>query len=1646
MTTESLQPVSRKSLLSIIEDGILKNKYKWRQINLYYVLWNEPIDGAVLPDFEILTIEDALLLNVHYQNRHLLASLQPGIASSTVPREIYEIVRELKLKRESNTENIPEFDIVEYLFIHFLTKLRSSYARTIVQRLETNAALYNNESLVSDETKILFKQYESQIQDAISDGFHEKVFADSSAPSIWRTFFKLQCPIYLFGDRTNINSKPVGKDFVEMSFVNAYNSYVLKVTRLDSASITSAMVSLLSNAIFARLHRISNEYSEMFIDKLLSNIQKPVDNTNMHVDLKSLAHRLSVAAGEMVTKPLQMFEKMLAYEHVKCFKANITVENNGGRTVNFGYFSPVINGIYPNMWRLMKISRPNVNFNLAQLALTRSQVVDWTDGMNVDASTPIYYLLKWNLENERFVAIDYATYLKTPGTFEGITVLSNQRDHSDKLVCLTKDVVSLSLISVSHHWMLTSDDRLLVWHQRHLETDNMLHEAMFTLNETNYLLPFFNVMDLRKLFPALDIDFIKNTFNHNLNSEVACRLFDLRKFLDITNTKFIEADEVSHRAIAAGGGYDDGSYFEMKGVKFQLDDKLVRRGTIEVCSMRSFNSHGVPFVRIEDNKMVVVTGIKFEGDRRLVTVTRYDYCELRIGEAVSYFPCYMERNATDPAEIHDYGLLNRRYILTKSGKLLQQYNRSLVNLSLFIISYIMEQLKMEPVDRSLKDIKRISEIFKVRVSFSKLAHVNFKENTESQLKGVLGHFTNSNGRYVYHEPESIQKSFASIDYTNEIIRKRLLPSNGTFLTFLAACGQLMQRPEFRFTLHDKLSVPNKQLHPNPLMQMFMHIDLLRQPEDVISFFYQLNLWLYFNFQFWVLLLPIPFQRKHEMVRPVFNYTEYQKIIGKTSDFELDLIRSDMTRFYLVFMPSNVTDLDDGVFLYSILFNRNKSYVNPSQLYAGNLTEYLAASSTLHHEQFYVTPASKQNSRKYANGKLHQLFLSEMRRAYTGQVVMHRNKPGKFRVENTYKLRELLEISPDIFSRILSDVEHGYAAILKDDVTNDELSKYVEGALKKSLSACGLFVVFLMANFFSVRYEKQLNETSYMAEHHTAILGLHQKTLSEVCESKKVMFEILKRQLGDNERSLQIERTQANDLYIAYINSENKLGFELPVEQPVPEMANRVFTFMSTFYGSSNPVLKYRFIRLLEGCNGQLFGILYGALKLYTLKFRKLFHHVDAFKPIAVPDKNLFLFEADAMMLVSMPINAMSSADKLQQEAKYNNMMGLREFIGGQQKPLTSVDFCRCALILSLAFLLDQRSTFVRFTTRPLYFYYHLSWFCYIPDLRRHYVENNLRMVLIICFACSNCFELLSTFFRKLLADKTTSPNYKILTLFISALLRKYHNRHAYANVIQNNDQKQVQTDEDLFYHILYSVIVHDELNVSSSSIPTIMYNVIKGLLKTNFLSRTNDTIVPYKVETQNQSTLSSKDARRFEDLTRLLVLLTKTQHKIKTESDSTSLIEFQEKYKRLVAEVIESESYDAKFKVNIGTHEINLYDIFKNWSGWKNYLTQRMLYLSSPEANEEIKEMVQFCETPIEENIDIVKTYLLDTWVDREKTRRRNEDYEVNPRAEEFKKIKEQFPPVIEKYLRFSLFKIRRPEANRPDISDFHFIREILEF
>lgn len=57
----------------------------------------------------------------------------------------------------------------------------------------------------------------------------------------------------------------------------------------------------------------------------------------------------------------------------------------------------------------------------------------------------------------------------------------------------------------------------------------------------------------------------------------------------------------------------------------------------------------------------------------------------------------------------------------------------------------------------------------------------------------------------------------------------------------------------------------------------------------------------------------------------------------------------------------------------------------------------------------------------------------------------------------------------------------------------------------------------MANFFSVRYEKQLNETSYMAEHHIAILGLHPKTLSEVCESKKVMFEILKRQLGDNEK-------------------------------------------------------------------------------------------------------------------------------------------------------------------------------------------------------------------------------------------------------------------------------------------------------------------------------------------------------------------------------------------------------------------------------------------------------------------------------------------------------------------------------------------------
>lgn len=74
--------------------------------------------------------------------------------------------------------------------------------------------------------------------------------------------------------------------------------------------------------------------------------------------------------------------------------------------------------------------------------------------------------------------------------------------------------------------------------------------------------------------------------------------------------------------------------------------------------------------------------------------------------------------------------------------------------------------------------------------------------------------------------------------------------------------------------------------------------------------------------------------------------------------------------------------------------------------------------------------------------------------------MHRNRdPSKFRVENTYKLRELLEISPDIFSRILSDVEHGYAAILKDDVTNDELSKYVEGALKKSLSACGLLLFF-----------------------------------------------------------------------------------------------------------------------------------------------------------------------------------------------------------------------------------------------------------------------------------------------------------------------------------------------------------------------------------------------------------------------------------------------------------------------------------------------------------------------------------------------------------------------------------------------------------
>ena len=1643
---------TRKQLLELTEKFSRSPNYDWDAISLYYVCWNDPSSLAETIDFALLPIQDAWTDTRVYTHRHLLASVETVVAGGVSHKTLDRIVVELHLQRENNTEVIPEFDIVDFLFFAFLVQLKSGFYINQVQNLQASYGLYNLADLQDKAILQLVSNSIPAIENLISRGFALRVFgqAPSSVPIYWNEHFMLYCPIYT-------NSIPDGDSHETteaaalFTFSRAYNDYLLKFTRSAESTRTGAQLALFMNAIAVRTSRAPH-HQFMFADRLKDGVEPLEDTAPMPIE--EITRQLRNAAGVMVVEPIQLFKTIISYQQVRCYKAFLT-------QTRIGYFSPVVNGIYPNMWRLMKVARQDGDYSSEPLTKTRAQVLAWSLGDSSDeaiAKYSRYVLLVFNPTQKFFSVFNYGAYLQNPGKLKSAVVLSNQRNSTDVMVAVPDMFVTAQSISATHHWMITQAGLLLIWNRRHLETENMVIETMFVFNTAtkSALRNYFNVLIMNDLFQNLNLPALKASFVYGQSSQIGCRLLTFSGFTTLKYPETVKSGSATFLEKARGSELDD-TYFEMRGNQILLSESIpiLYRGTIQIARLSMYDPKSIPLLTKDGSKLRIIKQVRDvpESSRMQVLETVIDYCELKIGDDVFYFAQYKTPvHDVEELSVFDFGPISGKYILTRNGRFYQELNRNNLKIPLFLVYYIIESTGLKVFDKNLLNIRQISEYYRISVSFSGGRKVVFAEKTEEQLINVLNQMIRTDNRTNFQEtlPAALE---ATISVSNAIIKEKLLPHNGTFLSFLIACGQLMTRHEYYFKFAVDIDhIPKSKMLENAVYDRFQFLDIRGNPEQTRQFFHVLNIWLYWHFQFWVMLLPIYQDPTETETMFKIDYAEYERRLNKQAQNSLGGLPAELTRYYLVFMPHDATDVKEGKFLYPISFGKSKSIYAPGSTYIGSLRDYLACSDSVRHEEFYITIGSRAGASKYLNGGLTQVYFSETRRAY-GEFSLamktSASMPQGYRIENVYELPKLLSGDQMTFSRILHDVEFGFAKLTLAGVTTKTLADYASGVLQGTRQGAYQFVLWQWQKSGIVSLTSKLD--SLTEKYYLARLEKPHQSLTDLLTRLQPLFKKLDAQLDKQfqETTAEIQRS------ISFLKTLDTLPvvWERAGQRTLPSNKSyrtRLFNLVNSLANNPDAVVKYRVQRFFYKLNSELFSVRVGAFQPYTVKFRLLMSLDTGYAPRSVPHPELFTLDAAMNMLkqtkrgmdVTMA-DQVKAFDQIKRIAREVEQMG--GVSQGRAVKLHSADLLPCLQFLSLFQLISPNTTLQRLRKRCILYREHLIWLTVNAPLCLHFIENQTGFVFSLILTCIKCTQVLKNFHNALVAMEVqgrTRQRIVAVVLFLKSIFARSSGDETVAGPSRNNFMYEKFLDR--YYN--YIMTVHLGINTGSPS--TLLDKEIEKYFAANHLegiASYNSKFIPYTTGPVSSVELQSNELETFVDICQLLKLLIAGP-----AAKSSEDIEEKQKSLRAKIQALLSGSNKGESYLRYEGKEYDLQYIFTQSSVWKMFYLSRMRALASPKLSVSVQALVRFTQNDISLVPDIVKEFVESEYTDTEQPRYRDargkyvDDSKTdNPLAELAEKVRDSIPKAAEEVIDHQWFGMEKVDSSKRK-SRYHYVREVL--
>lgn len=1387
-------------------------KYDWSVIQLYYVTFDSNVNNiSVDMKYNIRPLLD------HYQQLEngktsflLVDVVIPGISLNNENMSVQKLFTKLNLAKE--VQNLPvEFQLMKYMFLRFLSLIYLSDAIAI----QGDVPLFSRKQL--QEFKLSTEDSDELLVNLFNNGFSSIYINNDDKLFQWDNFMRFNISIYT--PQTDVFTQQ------ELDFINTYNNYILKMLLMykqDPDMFNVPLRSLLDRVVTHRRRYLELKYDHFFIDDVKVKL---TDESSVVFSVDELVLKMNNICSNLVLRPLHIDVIQNRFDHVKCVKAK------SWDSTHFGYYCPVINGIYPNMWKLYKVATV-AQYNELPLIKTKIEVVSWNGGdVNKVSNYPYYVILIHNIKpdlSSEFTAIPYFRYLNNMSSFTNKICLSNHKElHSSlNLHRLSADVIDSEYMPIGYNWMIKIEDnkpKIYIWHRRHFDTNHAYIERLYQYQNTNSFHDQWNVFEMHRLFSNIPLNIV-SYFDYGKTNQLGCRMFSVVTFADLTFQNLTKDTFVSRTKNVTNVNW----YFEMTGQRVMLPGKIadetiqtVYSGTIQICHSNQYDSNNVPFILLDSENINYVSTF-----RNNVQVKPYNWCRLAIKypeanrTTFTYFQQYTSRRSSDPFAYTDFGLINGRYAITSKTitfdpaelYLHQELQLNSINVPLVIFTHDLKRFPKIENAPNLNNLKETAKYYHADVTFSGGRKLSFGELNLDQMNRYSVELYKNNTAITL-PPEFYHPQFYyTIEELNQIIDNRFFPVGGTFLTFLMNCGLLMQKREFKFQMNATVdSVQRIKPFYNEVSDAFMYLNLRDDFKNVTQFFNSLNVWLYRHFQFWVYLLPIPDNDDSDKLYHVINYQAYVDKIN-TIQKHSGAIKPTYHRYYLVFMPYGETSITKGRFIYSFTFSKNKSINRTNNIYAGDLSEYLAISEHVSNPGlFHVTHESRLNSFDYVNGNLRRIYFDEMNRIATNSQPKPQTNDVLF---NIYSLDNCLKLPYAEFQKIMFDVQGGIAKFKAN--TSKKLDYVLTEVFDENKLYPYQFVIYLMlssTNNAAVKnpvYPKllelvrnsnsQLNsnkELLFLENYFLVLVDQPHMTFSECIQTAKPLIEKISNQLDNYDETLLLLKKELDGLLTVEI---------LNVERPLFHYAYPFLSKMDLFVRSSKDSLRYTgFIKTLES---ELINIKSGLLGPFVRYFDLQLNDkiTKTFKPSPI-DRAYFKLDRQILTLTKTV------------RGKSNNVNVMDDQLTYIQETQTSLDDINNVLMLIALDRLNTAPFNLNFMREcPLLYYHYLSIFISFKEYTRVFVSEHFAFVFEIVYILKKCTSELQSFARvliALLAEKNIQLDMQNkCRLLIISIMSLLDSNMIYSNVF-NTLRKEV-------LNLPYEV--YDERGI-------IVYNRVVSILK-----------------------------------------------------------------------------------------------------------------------------------------------------------------------------------------------------------------------